>query len=281
MAREFAGRGHDVFAAMRTPSAAPTELLQQAPLDGVHIVALDVCRQSSVDQAVSEVLTTTHQVDVLVNNAGVGAIGAVEETADDDLQAVMDTNVFGTLRMVRAVLPGMRQRGSGTIINITSSGGLVSAPYLGAYCASKHALEALSEALYGEVRPFGVRVCIVEPGFFRTEIARKSWDGAADAQAGSPYRQDQERVARGQAKGIERGMDPRILAIAVADAAFAETPPLRLPIGPDAEALDLLRRRATPEAVADEIARMYRLAPGVHAATTASSSDRAAPAPTF
>lgn len=274
MAREFAGRGHDVFAAMRTPSATLAELLQTQG-EGVRLVALDVCRQSSVAHAVAEVLAAAPQIDVLVNNAGIGAIGAVEETGDEELRAVMDTNVFGALRMVRAVLPGMRQRRSGTIINITSSGGLVSAPYLGAYCASKHALEALSEALYGEVRGFGVRVCIVEPGFFRTEIARKSWEGGGEAQASSPYRQDQERVARAQAKGIERGMDPSVLAVAVADAAFAEIPPLRLPIGPDAEALDALRRRANPEAVADEIARMYHLTPGIYAVATASPSDLA------
>jgi len=162
-ARALAKAGYRVFGGARTP-----EKVRAAP--GVELVRLDVRDEASVQGAVAHVLQKANRIDVLINNAGVSLIGPVEATGVEEAQALFDTNVFGVLRLVRAVLPSMRQNGSGLIVNLSSVLGFLPAPFMGLYAASKHALEGMSETLDHEVRGFGVRVVLVEPSFTKTKL---------------------------------------------------------------------------------------------------------------
>jgi NAD(P)-dependent dehydrogenase (short-subunit alcohol dehydrogenase family) len=169
-ALELGRAGHRVFATMRNPAGAPRlgEIAAEENLP-IQIRALDVDSDESVRACFSAIEAP---IDVLVNNAGIEVHGSVEELPMESLIAVMNTNYFGTVRCIKAVLPGLRERRSGCIINISSVSGRISSAPLGAYSASKHAVEAISEALAGEVKPFGIRVAIVEPGIQNTRMAQ-------------------------------------------------------------------------------------------------------------
>ncbi len=178
-AERMARAGHTVYATMRNPQRAPqlAELAQRDNLP-ISILTMDVDSDESVSAAVAEVLAQAGQIDVLVNNAGIGPLGPVEEAPFADFQAIMETNYFGVLRCIRATLPGMRERGAGgspvrCIITISSVAGKLYSPYHSAYCASKAAVEALCECLAGEVGPLGIRVAVVEPGVIDTPIIDK------------------------------------------------------------------------------------------------------------
>jgi len=166
--------GHDVFAGMRKPAASP-ELLALAAAEGlpVAVIPLDVDSDASVASAVAHVLKARGRVDVLVNNAGIAQLGSVEATPLSLFRAIMETNFFGALRCTQAVLPGMRARKSGRIVNVTSVAGRLAFAGQSAYGASKFALEAISEALAAEVKPFNIRVNLVEPGVIETPIFGK------------------------------------------------------------------------------------------------------------
>ena len=173
-AERMARSGHTVYATMRTPQKSP-ELVQLAERDNlpITILSMDVDSDESVKATVAEVLTQAGQIDVLVNNAGIAPISAVEETAFGTFQAVMQTNYFGTLRCIQAVLPGMRQWRSGCIVNVSSVAGKIYSACFGAYCATKAAIEALSESLAGEVSQYGIRVALVQPGVIDTPLIEK------------------------------------------------------------------------------------------------------------
>ncbi len=180
-AEGMARAGHQVYATMRNPQRAP-ELGQLAGRDNlpITILPMDVDIDESVSAAVAEVLAQAGQIDVLVNNAGIGPLGPVEEAPFRDFQAIMETNYFGVLRCIRATLPGMRERGAGCIITISSVAGKLYSPYHSAYCASKAAVEALCESLAGEVGPLGIRVSLIQPGVIDTPIIDKNEPMSAD-----------------------------------------------------------------------------------------------------
>ena len=188
----FARHGDRVFATMRDP-AAGAELQRTAHDEGlrVDVLRLDVGDLPSITAAVATA-TATAPLDVLVNNAGIELRSPIEDASEDDVRRQFDTNVFGPLRMIRAVLPGMRARRSGTIVNVSSIAGIVARPYGGLYAASKHALEAISEALHFEVQPFGVRVVLIEPGQYGTRLLDNAIVGDGFTEA-SPYWQRAER----------------------------------------------------------------------------------------
>ena len=182
----FARRGDRVFATMRDPSAgAELTRLAHAEKHAVEVLRLDVCDQTTIDAAIAKA-ATAGPLDVLVNNAGIELRSSVEDASDDDVHQQFETNVFGVLRTIRAVLPAMRHRGRGTIVNVSSIAGIVARPYGGLYAASKHALEAISEALYLEVQPYGVRVILIEPGQYGTRLLDNSIVGDGFT-PGSPY----------------------------------------------------------------------------------------------
>ncbi len=241
-ALHFARAGETVVAGMRDPGrgSALVEACRPEGLD-VEVVPLDVRDTASVDAAVSGALETHGRIDVLVNNAGQGLSGAIEDTEELEARALFETNVFGPMRLLRAVLPSMRANGTGVVVNVSSIAGRVSAPFAGVYSATKFALEALSEALHYEVRPFGVRVAIIEPGTFATGFAGNRWVAGADGK--SPYAGVQRRweAATADLPGREQPGDPTSVAAAVYEAATRSDHPLRRLVGADAELLGALR----------------------------------------
>jgi len=206
-------------------------LVERAP-ERTHAVALDVTDPEALGRAAGEVLERFGRVDVLVNNAGHGQVGAVEETTEEELREIFDVHVFGPAALVRAVLPAMRRQGSGAIVQFSSFGGQVAYPGFGAYCATKFALEGFSEALAPEVAPFGIKVLIVEPGAFRT-----GFSGGALAQSREmPEYAETVGPTREMITGINGTQpgDPARAAQAILAALDSEDTPLRLPLGADA-----------------------------------------------
>jgi NAD(P)-dependent dehydrogenase (short-subunit alcohol dehydrogenase family) len=192
----------------------------------------DVTRADDVQRAVSGAIAALGHVDVLVNNAGYGALGAVEELTEPQIQRQLDVNFFGALRVTRAFLPHLRERRAGRILQISSVAGQVGSPGLGIYNASKWALEGFSEALNAEVKGLGIRVVIVEPGAFRTDWAGRSMDHGSpidDYTATAGY----VRKLLGQFNGKQPG-DPDKAARLMLELADMEEPPLRVAFGADA-----------------------------------------------
>jgi len=162
-ARALAQAGYRVFGGVRRPESAPA-------VPGIEYVQMDVQLEESVALAVQTVLQKAGRIDILINNAGVSLAGPVEATSDAEAKALFDVNVFGVLRVVRAVLPSMRAHRSGLILNVSSVLGFLPAPFMGLYASSKHALEGLSESLDHEVRGLGIRVMLLQPSFTRTKL---------------------------------------------------------------------------------------------------------------
>lgn len=228
--------GHRVVATLRRPER-DVELTRAARDEGlpISIAALDVCDPAQVTAAVAQAQSEHGPLDVLINNAGVELRSSIEDADEDDIRRQFDTNVFGAIRVMQAVLPAMRERRSGTIVNVSSVAGVVSRPYGGYYAASKHALEAISEALHYEVAPFGVRVALVEPGQFATNLLDNAWNGKRFT-ATSPYwtrsgQFDQHLVRL--APGGERAAPDEVVQL-IADVAVGERPGLRHLAGADA-----------------------------------------------
>ncbi len=235
-ALEFARRGHRVVATMRAPgrdaSLGPAARAEGVTI-GIH--ALDVCDPAQVPEAVRRAEAEYGPLDVLVNNAGVELRSSIEDADEADIRRQFDTNVLGTVRMMQAVLPGMRARRAGAIVNVSSIAGRVSRPYGGYYAASKHAIEAITEALHYEVAPYGVRVALVEPGQYATRLLDNAWNGARFTPA-SPYWERSvrfdERVRQLVPGGVPPG--PEEVARLVCDVALAERPALSHLAGADA-----------------------------------------------
>lgn len=197
------------------------------------VIPLDVTDEAQTESAIKQAITQLGRIDVVVNNAGFGMVGAVEEVSSQEARATFDTNFFGTLNVIRAVVPHLRTNRGGHIVNFSSVGGITGSAGYGIYNAAKFAVEGLSEALDLELKPFGVKVLIVEPGYFRTDfLAPGSMKKAArvvDAYA------ETAGVARSNASarsGSQPG-DPAKAVRVIIKAVESPTPPLRLPLGPD------------------------------------------------
>ncbi|MGH6993305.1 MAG: SDR family oxidoreductase [Caulobacteraceae bacterium] len=240
-AERFARAGWKVHASLRSPQkAAALEKLKGEGLP-IEIVELDVTEPKSVQNAVAAA-SAAEPIDALVNNAGFEVSGPVEDLTDDLMLRQFDTNVAGVVRMVRAVVPAMRRRGSGRIINVSSVAGQIASPFSGAYSASKHALEALSESLWYELRPFGVGVVLIEPGGFPTSFSSNIIEAPAQ-DASSPYEAMRTRFREAMA-GFSAGppQDPKEVAALVFQAATDPDPKLRMLAGDDARMLVPLRQ---------------------------------------
>jgi NAD(P)-dependent dehydrogenase (short-subunit alcohol dehydrogenase family) len=241
-ARRFARAGFRVFASMRDP-ARGAALREEATAQGwwLRTPALDVTSDESVTAAVSGLLQESGgRLDVLVNNAGYFCLGSVEETSPDELRAQLETNVLGVLRVTRAVLPTMRARRSGAVVNVSSVLGRVIIPTNGPYQMSKWAVEAMTETLRYEVRPFGIWVTCVEPGPFKTEIRSNLVRTAELQRQDSPYAWMVERYLASSAR-LHRG-DPNRVAEVIFHAATARRPRLRWTVGGTAVLTANLRR---------------------------------------
>lgn len=235
----LAKQGYQVAATMRDPGKAG-DLLELARkeqvADAVLPLRLDVTDHESIRQAVEEVMARFRRIDLLVNNAGFAVGGYIEELSLEDWRQQMETNFFGVVVMTKAVLPQMRERGSGCIINVGSVSGRVGFPGYGPYAASKFAVEGYSESLRHEMSPYGVRVVLVEPGAFRTAIWHKGLARIVSHE-NSPYRERLEAVLRYSRMAGQKAPDPEQVANLIARIAAKRSPRLRYPVGQGARAM--------------------------------------------
>jgi short-subunit dehydrogenase len=252
-ASALADAGFTVYGTSR--KAAPGETR-----GGVVFLPLDVTDDDSVAGVVREVLQRSGRIDVLVNNAGVGVSGAAEESSIEQARALFETNLFGSIRTTRAVLPHMREQGSGRIINVSSVLGFMPAPFMALYAATKHAIEGYSESLDHEVREHGVRVLLVEPAYTRT-----SFDANAVA-VDEPLPLYARRRAASDvliADAVKAGDEPSLVGETIVAAATDTRPKLRYPAGALARRVSKLRRYAPPTLFDKQIRKTNRLAAAV------------------
>ena len=252
----LAGYGHRVIATGRNETALAS-LRNEASTTTIETLLLDVDSMSSITEAHSEVnrLTEGRGVDVLINNAGYSQAGPISEIDDADLRAQFDTNVFGLMAVTRAFLPAMRARGSGRIINVSSVAGRITTPLLGAYHASKYAVEALSNALRLELAAFGIEVVLIEPGAIRTEFSDRAMSQVEKYRAPtSPYAvlfEDVERIRRIFSTGV---IGPEVVSRTIVRAIEAERPHARYVV-PTSARLVLLPFAILPTRFMDSLLR--------------------------
>jgi NADP-dependent 3-hydroxy acid dehydrogenase YdfG len=240
---EYAKRGWNVVATMRDTTKANPSF---ADLGNVLVTRLDVTNIASIEQAVKEALDCFGAIDALVNAAGYAQIGAIEEISPDQLHAQFETNVVGLVQVIQAVLPHMRERGSGHVINIGSMGGHVSLPTMAVYCASKSAVQNLTEGLAKEVRPLGIHVTLVEPAGYDTSFGTNSKLPATSIPAYAPSYAAMAEFAEQAVRGdLVKSM------AAVADITCIDEPPLHLALA--TAGLEMVRGRFAE--LMDEYAR--------------------------
>ncbi len=247
-ARELAARGHRVIATMRNPKR-DGPAVTRGYKKNLEAVRCDVTDRATVDEAVAFTLERHGRIDALVNNAGYLLLGTIEDLSDDEILSQFDTNVVGSMRTVQAVLPAMREQGSGTIINVSSAAGRMTGPAFGGYSATKYAIEAVSEALRFEVAPWGIKVVIVEPGTHRTEA---QFDNLRVAQAvlegRSLYQGPVEALIEGHRRYAAGRPGPRSVGSIIADLVETGDPlPVRVPVGDEAAQIFSMRAAMTDE----------------------------------
>jgi NAD(P)-dependent dehydrogenase (short-subunit alcohol dehydrogenase family) len=230
-ALHMARKGHQVFAGLRSPATA-TELKDRIAAEAlaVEIVQLDITDGDSVDRAVKTVMDSTGRIDALVNNAGIGGGRAVEETPLEEVRAVFETNYFGTVRMLLAITPIMREQRSGRIVNMSSLAGRMVFGCHGHYSAAKWALEGLSEALAFEMAEFDVRVSLIEPG----SVPTPAWEKGTPPPPDSHYMRSLQRLGQWATHTMKNPAATLDVAKAVAHAIESDTPHFRYPVGQDA-----------------------------------------------
>ncbi|MFG2949738.1 oxidoreductase [Streptomyces adustus] len=238
-ALKLVGLGYTVYGAARR-----TERLAELAEHGVRPLAMDVTDDDSMKNGVDRVISETGRIDVLVNNAGYGSYGALEDVAQDEARRQFDVNVFGAVRLTQIVLPHMRERRSGTVVNITSMGGKIYTPLGGWYHGTKFALEALSDCLRLEVRPFGIDVVVIEPGGIRTEWSGIAADHLEKSSASGAYHDQAAAVATSlRSESMAKRMSaPTVIADAIGKAVTARRPRTRYATGFSARPLIGLRR---------------------------------------
>jgi NAD(P)-dependent dehydrogenase (short-subunit alcohol dehydrogenase family) len=249
-AHALVGAGFTVYGTSRRAAAGEKR-------DGVVFLPLDVTDDGSVAAVVREVLARSGRIDVLVNNAGVGIAGAAEESSIEQARALFETNVFGSIRMTRAVLPHMREQGGGRIINVSSVLGLVPAPFMALYAATKHAVEGYSESLDHEVREHGVRVLLVEPGYTNTAFDANA---VAVDEPLALYARRREAFDALTAAAVGAGDDPAVVSQVIVAAATDTRPRLRYPAGTLARRVSKLRRYVPPAIFDKQIRKTSQLA---------------------
>ena len=223
--------GYKVVATTRHPEEIE-DLVKQYP-DTVKAVSLDITKASEIPPAIDTALQTFGRVDVLVNNAGFGTLGAVEEISDEQVRKQFEVNCFGTLNLTKAMLPHFRQRKTGHILNVSSVGGFTAFPGTGIYCSTKFAIEGYSEALAKEIAPLGIKLTLVEPGAFRTEFAGDSL-ATPDEQIDDYEETAHKFVKMQEEMSGEQPGDPDKAAQAMIKVVESDNPPMRLVLGEDA-----------------------------------------------
>jgi len=237
-ALEFARRGYLVYAGARR-----MDRMEHLRAHGITPVSLDVTDEASIQATVDLIQSETGRIDVLVNNAGYGSYGAVEDVALEEGRRQFDVNLFGAIQLIRLVTPLMRAQGSGRIINVTSIGGKIYSPFGGWYHGSKFALEGMSDVLRAELKPFGIDVVVIEPGAIKTEWGGIAMDSGLNASANGPYGSAITKVAASFTSDSmnARASDPAVIATTIATAATARRPKTRYAAGSGARIILTLR----------------------------------------
>ena len=238
-ARTLHKLGYTVYAAARR-----TDRLEQLTPIGIHALTMDVTDDESMSSGIEKIIAETGRIDVLVNNAGYGSFGAIEDVSIDEARRQFEVNVFGLARLTQLVLPHMRAQRSGTIINISSIGGRFTTLLGGWYHASKHAVEALSDALRMETTPFGIDVVVIEPGLIRTEWSDIAANHLEETAEGSAYASQIKAVANSMRSEStnKRQSPPSVIADTVEKIVTARKPRTRYVVGFAAKPLVTLRR---------------------------------------
>ena len=249
-ALHLAERGFQVFGTRRR--------LEQGPVTFQELV-MDVNDDDSVERAIGTIYEQAGRIDVVVNNAGLGYAGALEDTSIAEAKAQFETNFFGTFRMCRAILPRMRAQGDGRIINVSSIGGLIALPFQGMYCASKFAVEGMTEALRMEVKPFGIKVTLVEPGDFRTAFTQNRSRVHASGK-GSAYDARMQSSLAIMERDEQRGPAPIEVARLIEKVIAARNPRPRYSVGMAYQRLAIVVRKLLPATLFERIiAAIYKL----------------------
>ena len=243
----LARNGYSTYASMRNidKSKTITEIAKKERLP-LQAIQLDVNDDVTVKNAINKIVKDGKRIDVLINNAGYGLFGALEELSIEEIKAQFETNFFGVVRVTQAVLPTMRnQNGGGTIVNISSVGGQVSVPILSAYNSTKFALEGLSESLSHELGPFGIRVIIIEPGFIKTNIMNSSVLAKRASVENSPYYSFTKKIESYFKSMMDNpeSSNPEEVAKIILHAVTSDNPQLRFTVGNDASALVQAKRK--------------------------------------
>jgi NAD(P)-dependent dehydrogenase (short-subunit alcohol dehydrogenase family) len=253
VAEHLRARGHRVYGTSRK---APRAVALGAPDGDVGLVPMDVTSDESVDRGVGLVLAREGRLDAVVNNAGIGVAGAVEDTTIEEARGQFETNFFGVVRVCRAVLPVMRRQGGGCLVNVSSIAGVIGVPFQAFYTASKFAVEGFTEALRMEVAPFGIRVVLVEPGDFRTGFTA-SRTLARAARGETAYAGRQAAALAVMEADETGGATPESVGRLVERILTARRPRLRHPVGPVSEKLALALRRFAPSALFEWVISTY------------------------
>lgn len=230
-ALKFAERGCRVYGTVRNVAKAQA-------IPGVTLIEMDVRNEASIERGIQTIIAQDGRVDVLVNSAGGTLLGAAEETSISEAQTLFDTNLFGLLRTIKAVLPHMREQRSGRIVNVSSVLGFLPAPYMALYAASKHAVEGLSESLDHEVRQFGIRVTLVEPSFTKTNLDLNAPQTASTI---ATYQKERAIVSLAVQKSVQKAPEPDVVADTIVRAALGSWKMRHTPKG-EASLLAKLRR---------------------------------------
>ncbi len=253
-AKALLRQGHTVCAGARR-----LEKMRDLEARGAKIYKLDVTSDEDVNTVVSDILQQEGRIDVLVNNAGYGGYGMVEAVSLTEARRQFETNVFGLARVTKAVLPHMRQQKRGTIINVSSVVGRVPSPMIGWYGASKHAVEALSDALRAEVKGFGIHVALIEPGAMRTEFLEVALRQITTVQHPEAYRDNVSNFVAAFQRAYQKAPGAEKVAAAILHAANASAPKARYTVGRDAKMAILLSRLLPATAMDRVMKRVFQL----------------------
>ncbi len=221
-AQDLTKEGHIVYGAARR-----TDLLNDLSRQGIQTIVLDVTNDESMKSCVQTILEKEGRIDVLVNNAGYGSYGTIEEVSMEEAKRQLDVNVFGLARMTQLVLPGMRKQRSGTIINISSIGGKIATPFGAWYHASKFAVEGMSDSLRLEVAPFGIDVVVIEPGGVKSEWATIAYDNLIKTTENTAYKDMADKFKQAFEKTVAKNAEPEVISRLVSKAISAKRPKTR------------------------------------------------------
>jgi short-subunit dehydrogenase len=255
LAEELLRKSQCVVATARNPETL--EFLKKIASKKLLTAKLDITNPNDIAEVVKRAMHRFGSIEVLVNNAGYGYYGTQEEADLEEVQKMFDTNVFGLVRVTQAVLPIMRKKGSGTVVNISSLGGRIALPFMGFYHASKHAVEGLSESLYFETSNFGIRVIVIEPGGHNTNFSKSGVRSSHFGNSKSPYASLLSKWQETNKKIISKKSEPINVANAIINAVDREMPFQRIQVGTDAETLIRIREDAGNDQIF--LKQMYKI----------------------